>query len=389
MAGWQLCAPRPSRTSSIAWLAGPSTGLLPSRTPRPCGLASALHCIISRVTCCRRWNGYGCQVSSALFASIPASSQSYGSYPSSVILDGYSNVYHWAYVSNTTTTNAYVCRKVACAPNADLLGGPGPSFCSTAAPSVQSSTANLGWIAAVVIGVLLLALVALLVYLYKYRNGTYNALVAKVRPAKRDSDAAPMSEVVTATPQLRSFKQHRKSSTIQMLQSSDDRAVLDTLGPRDNEPAAPEAESDVQLDMILTRGASQKSPPGNRLPSLKKPVDPFDAPVDATPHTPAAVSTPPSSSPAIARPQPPVALPQQQRVAGEPRRKISLASRKVAPISEEDLPAQGNNPAIVVNPPPRVHMPRGIVSISEEPELEMEEKRQTQFEPSADDKRQT
>ena len=198
-----------------------------------------------------------------------------------------------------------------------------------------------------VIGGLVLAAVLVALYLYKFRNDTFQSLTRSLRRSKKrrakDNRVAPAMDVdeAPADPQRHSLKikPHRMSSTIQMLQSNDEDLVLDTLGPRAEPTLVPDLQSDIQLDMLLAPRGSV------RLPALKSP-DGHAAPPGALP-TPRPVDVPVKRKISLVGSR--KVLPTDADPGIDPRAPIILThaatppahqSRPVAPIAEEDREAR-------------------------------------------------
>lgn len=118
-----------------------------------------------------RWSGYGSTVNFNL-PWVTTVDSNYAAYPGMAILDGRRSPYAWDYAQANSSAYGYVCRKDACSPTQDILGG----ICSGAAPSVQTSaSSSITWIAApIILGVVVVGLTVFLVFLWKYKNGTYN-----------------------------------------------------------------------------------------------------------------------------------------------------------------------------------------------------------------------
>ena len=244
----------------------------------------------------------------------------------------------------------------ACSSNADVVGG----LCSTNAPNLRQSSSNLGWIAAVVICPIAL-IVIVLVLLWKFKNDTFNQLVSVVykrKPSQRKPPPAPLVDVIEHTGLRRP---PRKSSTIQMMQSNDVELVRETLGPADSDEA-PESKLDILLNDGRTESArrgkpvlsplrSGESAPSptlsrptgtpNKLPSLRRPVDPFENMAPAAPqpsvgstHTPEQTPTPPSEEASE-----PIPSPVENKGS---KRKLLLTNNKIAPIMEDSADKEGD-----------------------------------------------
>ncbi|EGD80313.1 hypothetical protein PTSG_10568 [Salpingoeca rosetta] len=83
----------------------------------------------------------------------------------------------WYYATPNLETFPVVCRKQACGPNEDIVGG----ICSPNAPTVSSSSGPRAWIAAaVLIPLIVVAAAGIVMYAYKYNPDLYDRIVDAV-----------------------------------------------------------------------------------------------------------------------------------------------------------------------------------------------------------------
>ena len=102
----------------------------------------------------------------------------------------------------------------ACSPGYDILGG----ICSSFAPSVlPRNSSSIAWIAApIIIGLLILGLVVLILWVWKYKNGTYNRwkkTVLSWKNGKADSTSKDSARMVELTEENQRLRAHIESLT--------------------------------------------------------------------------------------------------------------------------------------------------------------------------------